>query len=78
MIKHILVFIVVAVVAYVVLWQSKPAIEAITTTEISTILTKPKQYDGRQVTVKGTVVRSAAIMVLAATFLSRAGPCCLW
>ncbi|MCK1471314.1 MULTISPECIES: hypothetical protein [unclassified Bradyrhizobium] len=73
MIKHIVAFIAIAVIAYLMLWQSKPAIDALTATEISTLLAEPHQYDGRQVTVRGTVVRSAAILGFGGYTLEQGG-----
>jgi hypothetical protein len=62
MLKFIIGLLVIGVVAYAGLWQGKPAIEALTTVEIPTLLKRAHEYDGQRVTVAGTVSHSAAIM----------------
>lgn len=62
MIKYLVVLLVAAGVIYAVFLRDKPAIDARTATDIATVLKKPNAYDGRPVTVRGTVLASAAIL----------------
>lgn len=59
--KLVAVFFAVFALAYLALWGSKPAVDALMKTDMSILLEKPREFDGRRVVVSGAVERSAAI-----------------
>jgi hypothetical protein len=68
-----LIILLLAVVFYFVVRESKPTIDTFMATDVSQLLAKPGEFDGRFVTVKGTVQESAAVMGVGGYRLSQ-GP----
>ena len=62
MIKYLTGLFIVLAVIYVVVLRGNPTIDALTATDIATVLSKANAFDGKRVTVSGTVLDSAAIM----------------
>lgn len=61
MIRIVSLILMIAVLCYGIFRESKPVIDALSMTEMTKLLKQPKEYDGQQVTVSGTVLDSAAI-----------------
>lgn len=64
MIKYLTGLFTLLAVIYVMFLHGNPTIEALTATDIATVLSKANAFDGKRVTVSGTVLDSAAIMGL--------------
>lgn len=64
MIKYLTGLLILLVAIYAVFLRGNQTIDALTATDIATVLTKANTFDGKRVTVSGTVLDSAAIMGL--------------
>ena len=64
MIKYLTGLFILLAVVYAAFFRGNSAIDALTATDIATVLSKANAFDGKRVTVSGTVLDSAAIMGL--------------
>jgi len=61
-IKNLTGLFILLVVIYAVFLRGNPTIDTLTATDIATVLSKASAFDGKRITVSGTVLDSAAIM----------------
>lgn len=73
MIVRVIIFLAIAMFAYLFFSKAGSVIDTLRTTEINVLLKKPKEFDGQRVQVTGTVLRGVAVLGLGGFVLGQDG-----